>query len=142
MIIEETKITKDNGENVLIVKFKHHKSTIFTTEIKLQKFCKNLKLAQEKEKAIDEFLQSSQKKNYTKQDVLKAYSRIDEYFKDVYKELYPRGGVRPNSGRKVGYVSPKNRSKRTARFTMAITEEEKEFLIKTLKELRLKSQSN
>lgn len=48
------------------------------------------------------------------------------------------GGRRNNAGRKVGSLQKTPKTDRTERFTMAITKEEKEFLIKSLETFRKK----
>ena len=62
--------------------------------------------------------------------LIKAFGEIDERFKKLYNELYPRGGYR-NGGRPKG-----SRTDKTERINLAVTPEEKEFLIEALKNYR------
>ena len=73
-------------------------------------------------------------------ELLKACAEADKRYEPYYKDLYSRGGYRKNAGRKIGSLQSGAKSERTARFTMAITEEEKEYLTKTLMEYRAKKQ--
>lgn len=52
------------------------------------------------------------------------------------------GGRRNNAGRKVGSLQKTPKTDRTERFTMAITKEEKEFLIKSLETFRKNTRNN
>lgn len=70
---------------------------------------------------------------------IKNYSKIDKKSNaEVYAKycIKAHGGRRNNAGRKVGSLQKTPKTDRTERFTMAITKEEKEFLIKTLEEYR------
>lgn len=137
MIVYEQKMKKDNGEEYLLVTFNHHRAEIFRTEIPLKhERCSNLRIAKAKEKAIDEFLETSNGKKYTKKEVIKAYSKVDNYFKDLYKQLFPHGGKRDGNGRKTGTKF----SNKTERFTQAISKEEKELLSEILKNHRKNEQ--
>ena len=62
--------------------------------------------------------------------LIKAFGEIDDRFKELYKELYPHGGWR-KGGRPKG-----SRTERTERLNLAVTPEEKEFLLKTLEDYR------
>jgi hypothetical protein len=72
---------------------------------------------------------------------IKSYSKIDEKTNaEVFAKwgIKAHGGSRNNAGRKVGSLQKTPKTDRTERFTMAITKEEKEFLIQSLKEYRKK----
>lgn len=58
--------------------------------------------------------------------LIKAFAEIDDRFKELYNELYPRGGYR-GGGRPKG-----SRTEKTERLNLAVTPDEKEFLIKKL----------
>lgn len=124
----------DNGEKRIKIMFEHHRAVIFTSEIG----------AEEKEhlhaklKVIDDYL-ATFSPIYTKKEILKTWAKIDEQMKIVYKQLDNRGGSREGSGRKAGSKKTTPKSDRTARFTMAITETEKEYLIDKLKRYRLQN---
>lgn len=62
--------------------------------------------------------------------LIKAFAEIDDRFKELYNELYPRGGYR-GGGRPKG-----SRTDKTERLNLAVTPEEKEFLLKTLEDYR------
>ena len=62
--------------------------------------------------------------------LIKAFGEIDDRFKELYNELYPHGGWR-KGGRPKG-----SRTERTERLNLAVTPEEKEFLLKTLEDYR------
>lgn len=62
--------------------------------------------------------------------LIKAFGEIDDRFKELYKELYPHGGWR-KGGRPKG-----SRTERTERLNLALTPEEKEFLLKSLEDYR------
>lgn len=89
-------------------------------------------------KFVDEFLKSvhAKFKKYTKKRVLLDFSKSDDEIKKYYKSLDNRGGRREGSGRKVGSYANGVKSDRTEQFTMAISKEEKAFLIKQLLEYR------
>lgn len=88
---------------------------------------------------VEEFLNSmhAKIKNYTRKDVLKDFAKTDEAIAEQYKQEFPKGGYRKNAGRKVGSFANGVRSNRTKQFTMAITEEEKEYLTYCLEWFRL-----
>ena len=131
MLIHEHEITRDNGERHLIICFSVHQATIYSSEITLEHDrCAALRIAKDKERVISEFLQTFQGRDYTEKEVLKAYSKIDKYFKDVYKEKYPRGGYR-GGGRPKG-----SRTERTERLNLAVTPDEKAAVIEFLDNYR------
>lgn len=63
-------------------------------------------------------------------ELIKAFAQIDERFKDLYNDLYPRGGYR-GGGRPKG-----SRTDKTERLNLAVTPDEKAFLIKALEDYR------
>lgn len=131
MLIEETRIEKADGEYIQI-EFKHHKATVYVADIPATfDRCPALRLAKAKTEVIERFLNSSEGKHFTEKEVLKAYSKIDKHFADIYKEKYPHGGWR-QGGRPKGTKT----SDRTERFQQSITPQEKEFLIKALEYYR------
>lgn len=65
-------------------------------------------------------------------ELIKAFAEIDDRFKELYNELYPRGGYR-GGGRPKG-----SRTDKTERLNLAVTPDEKEFLIKALEDYRNK----
>lgn len=131
MLVHEYTMERDNGEKYLLITFDHHRAEIYRTEIPLKhERCAALRIAKLKEAAIDEFLGTFNGQKYTKKEVLKAYSKVDEYFKSVYKELYPHGGYR-NGGRPKG-----SKTDKTERLNVAVTREEKNLLIETLERYR------
>jgi len=131
MLINECEITRDNGERHLIISFNVHQATIYSSEITLEHDrCASLRIAKDKERVISEFLASFHGRGYTEKEVLKADAKIDKYFKDVYKEKYPRGGYR-GGGRPKG-----SRTDKTERLNLAVTPDEKAFLIKALEDYR------
>jgi len=134
MKIYENTIENADGNKVLRVGFYEHKACIYSFDISLDECSADLQTA--KEKGIKEFLSSFEGKKFTQKEVLKAYSLVDDYFKDKFKELFPRGGSRKNAGRKQGSFQKTPKSDKTERFTMAITQEEKEFLVKQLERFR------
>lgn len=72
---------------------------------------------------------------------IKNYSKVEEKSNaEVYAKygIKAYGGRRNNAGRKVGSLQKTPKTDRTERFTMAITKEEKEFLIKSLETFRKK----
>lgn len=93
---------------------------------------KNIKIYELKQKFTIEEIEDI--KNYSKAD---EKSNAEVYAKYGIKAY---GGRRNNAGRKVGSLQKTPKTDRTERFTMAITKEEKEFLIKSLKEYRNKNQ--
>lgn len=131
MIIDIEEFINENGQNRLRINFNHHKATIFTHEIDvIYKDVLNEKL-----KVIDEYLKTFSP-IYTKKEILKTWAKIDSQIKEYYKTLDQRGGTRQGSGRKIGSKNTTPKTERTARFTMAITEEEKIFLTNQLLEYR------
>ncbi len=131
MKIIEFKFTNENGEERLRITFNHHQAAIFTSEISLNyDRCKNLKIAQAKENVIKDFLNSFNGKKYTRKEVLLAYSKVDNHFKDVYKEEFPHGGYR-NGGRPKG-----SKTEKTERINWAVTPEEKVMLNDVLTNFR------
>lgn len=137
MQIFETELEHDNGEKYLLIIFNHHKAEIFRTEIPLKhERCAALRIAKAKQAAIDEFLTTFHGKKYTKKEVLKAYSQKDEYFKNVYKELYPKGGKRNGGGRPKGTTTNKTES-----LNQRITKIEKQFLTECLECFRNKPET-
>ena len=131
MLIEETKIEKEDGEYIQI-EFKHHKATVYVADIPATfDRCPALRLAKAKTEVIERFLNSSEGKHFTEKEVLKAYSKIDKHFADIYKEKYPHGGWR-QGGRPKGSKT----SNRTERLQQSLTPEEKEYLIKALEDYR------
>lgn len=134
MIVREFKKTNDNGAEVLQIEFSEHKKVIFTRQIPLKyEKCPALRTARAKEAVIDEFLTTFEGQKFTKKEVLKAYSKTDSYFKDLYKQMFPHGGYR-GGGKKKG----EKFSDRTERLTSRITLDEKEYLLKKLEEYRNK----
>jgi len=72
---------------------------------------------------------------------VKNFSKIEEKSNAEVFEKYgiiAHGGSRNNAGRKIGSLKKTPKTDRTERFTMAITKDEKEFLIKSLEEYRSK----
>lgn len=131
MLIHEHEITRDNGERHLIICFSVHQATIYSSEITLEHDrCAALRIAKDKERVISEFLQTFQGRDYTEKEVLKAYSKIDKHFKDVYKEKYPRGGYR-GGGRPKG-----SKTEKTERLNIAVTPDEKAAVIEFLENYR------
>ena len=134
MIVREFKKTDDSGVEVLQIEFSEHKKVIFTSQIPLKyEKCPALRTARAKEAVIDEFLTTFEGQKFTKKEVLKAYSKTDSYFKDLYKQMFPHGGYR-GGGKKKG----EKFSDRTERLTSRITLDEKEYLLKKLEEYRNK----
>lgn len=137
MLIHEHELTRDNGERYLLILFSVHKSEIYRAEITLEHDrCKALRIAKDKERVINEFLNSFNGKKFTEKEVLKAYSKVDEYFKGVYKEKFPQGGYR-NGGRPKG-----SKTNKTARLNLAVTPEEKTMLNNVLTTFRMHSEQN
>ena len=131
MLIHEYELTRDNGERYLLISFCVHKSEIYRAEITLEHDrCAALRIAKDKERVISDFLEKFGKSGWTEKEVLKAYSKIDKYFKDVYKEKYPRGGYR-GGGRPKG-----SRTERTERLNLAVTPDEKAAVIEFLENYR------
>lgn len=130
MKINLLKFENENGEKRIKITFEHHRAVIFTSEIGEEENQVNVKL-----KIIDDYL-STINPIYTKKEILKTWAKIDEQMKLVYKELDNRGGVREGSGRKAGSKKTTPKSDRTERFTMAITAEEKKYLINQLEQYR------
>jgi hypothetical protein len=73
-------------------------------------------------------------------EMIKEWSKCDGRFKDLYAELYPRGGYR-GGGRPKGSLS-KTKTDKTERVNIAVTPEEKQAVIKFLKEYRRKDVKN
>ena len=138
MQIYEKEIEHENGEKYLLIIFNHHRAEIFRTEIPLKhERCAALRIAKAKESAIDEFLTTFNGKKYTKKEVLKAYAKQDEYFKGVYKELYPQGGKRDGGGRPKGTKTDKTESLGTR-----ISAKEKDLLLETLNNYRKREEKS
>lgn len=138
MQIYEREIKHENGDKYLLITFNHHRAEIFRTEIPLKhERCAALRIAKAKEAAIDEFLTTFNGKKYTKKEVLKAYSKQDEYFKGIYKELYPKGGKRDGGGRPKGTKTDKTEALGTR-----ISKNEKDLLIETLNNYRKNEQKS
>lgn len=134
MQINETKYETETGKKFLRINFDVHRATIYHEDIELEHArCAALRIAKAKEQVIENFLNSFQGRDYTKKEVLKAYAKVDSYFKDVYKEQFPHGGSRSGVGRKKGSTT-----ERTERLNQVLTLREKVFLIAQLKEFRLK----
>lgn len=134
MIVREFKKTDDNGVEVLQIEFSGHKKVIFTRQIPLKyEKCPALRTARAKEAVIDEFLTTFEGQKFTKKEVLKAYSKTDSYFKDLYKQMFPHGGYR-GGGRPKGSTS----SNKTESLGVRITPEEKEYLLECLEVYRKK----
>ena len=129
MKIDEIK--REDGFHYIVYE---HQSNVFERP-------KNKGNLDEKLKFVDEFLETihASFKHYTKKDVLLAYSKSDNEVAEYYRQLYPRGGSRKNAGRKQGSVQKAPKSDRTERFTLAITQQEKEILIKQLELYRQKN---
>lgn len=143
MKIYERKMEHDNGEKYVLITFEHHRAEIFRAEIPIKhERCAALRFAKAKEKVIDEFLETFHGQKYTKKEILKAWAETDNYFKDVFKQLYPKGGSRKNAGRKQGSLQKTPKSERTERFTMAITKKEKSFLLQCLETFRNSDDKN
>lgn len=70
-------------------------------------------------------------------EMIKEWGKCDGRFKDLYAELYPRGGYR-GGGRPKGSLS-KTKTDKTERVNLAVTLEEKQAVIKFLKECRRKN---
>ena len=119
----------ENGELVYYVS--EHRAIVFDYKMPDETLETKLKF-------VDEFLKSEHAKfkKYEKKKVLLDFGKFDAEISEYYKKLYPKGGFRENSGRKTGWVKTAPKSDRTARFTMAITEEEKLFLIDALERYR------
>lgn len=131
MLITETKFEKDGAEYILI-EFRHHKAVIYSAEIPAKyERCSALRLAKAKQNVIGEFLKSPSGQGFCEKEVLKAYSKTDEYFAGVYREKYPHGGWR-QGGRPKGSRT----SNRTERLQQTITPEEKAFLLRALEYYR------
>ena len=81
-------------------------------------------------KYIEELNEGSISFRGKQKELIKAFGKIDDRFKELYKELYPHGGWR-KGGRPKG-----SRTERTERLNLAVTPEEKEFLLKTLEDYR------
>lgn len=132
MIVREFKKINDNGVEVLQIEFSEHKKVIFTRQIPLKyEKCPALRTAKAKEAVIDEFLTTFEGQKFTKKEVLKAYSKTDSYFKDLYKQMFPHGGYR-GGGKKKG----EKFSDKTERLTTRISPEEKQLLSETLENYR------
>lgn len=72
----------------------------------------------------------------SRKDLFQAFSKVDPLMLDYYKEQFPRGGYR-GGGRPKGSLS-KIRTNKTERVNLAVTPEEKQAVIKFLKEYRRK----
>lgn len=132
MKINILKYENDKGEKRIKIMFEHHRTVIFTSEIDE----KEENHLHAKLKIVDEYLNTFDP-IYTKKEILKTWAKIDEQIKVIYKQNFDnRGGSREGSGRKAGSKKTTPKSDRTARFTMAITESEKEYLIDQLERYR------
>lgn len=70
-------------------------------------------------------------RNYKEKDIINAWRKVDSRFEEIYKNLYPHGGYRKNSGRPTG-----SRTKRTERLNNSVTPEEKAAVEDLLKRMR------
>lgn len=71
-----------------------------------------------------------------KKELIKAFGEINERFKELYRELYPRGGYR-NGGRPKG-----SKTDKTERLNLAVTPDEKVMLNDVLQSFRMHSEQN
>lgn len=125
------KIEKQQREDGLYYFVSEHRAYVFTYKMEDETLEQKLKF-------VDEFLNDvhASYKKYTRKDVLLAFSKSDDEIKEYYKAEYPRGGSRKNAGRKQGSVQKTPKTDRTERFTMAITQSEKDLLTQTLENYR------
>lgn len=128
------KIYKREREHGFYYVVEEHRANVFDFKIEKETF-------EEKLVFVEEFLQSPHARftHITKKEILLAFAKIDNEVAEYYRQLYPRGGSRKNAGRKQGSIQKAPKSDRTERFTLAITQQEKEFLIKQLELYRQKN---
>lgn len=134
MHIYQNDMTDSMGRKYLLIVFNHFKNNeIHRGEIYYgDEPMSEEELTEKKLKIVDEFLNTFRAGFYkfTKKDVLKAYAKVDESIKKVYKSLYPQGGYR-NGGRPKG-----SKTEKTERINWAVTPEEKEYLTRSLERFR------
>lgn len=82
-------------------------------------------------KVVEELNESNCHFKGRQKEIIKAWSKVEPRFIEVYKELYPRGGSRKNAGRPQG-----SKTDKTERLELAITKEEKKYLIECLESFR------
>lgn len=102
-------------KHIIKAMFNHSNNAIFNHKLKI----------------VEELDESDFQLKGRKKEIIKAWSKVDERFVAIYKDLYPRGGVRKNAGRPQG-----SRTDKTERLEYAITKEEKEYLIECLETYR------
>ena len=134
MHIYQRNMTDSTGKEYLLIAFYHFKNNeIYRGEIYYgDEPMSREELTEKKLKIVDDFLNTFRAGFYkfTKKDVLKAYAKVDESIKKVYKSLYPQGGYR-NGGRPKG-----SKTEKTERINWAVTPEEKEYLTRSLEQFR------
>lgn len=122
-------------EQYVVIDFIVHKSIIERKTINHGGKSESEKVFKEKYKIVQELCGKSGIHFKNKQkEMIKEWSKCDWRFKDLYTELYPRGGYR-GGGRPKGSLS-KVKTDKTERVNLAVTPEEKQAVIKFLKELR------
>lgn len=123
------KYTHEDGK--IYYTIDEHRAEIFRFNVAVENLETKLKL-------VDEFLKTTHAKfkNFTRKEVLLAFAKFDDEVAEYYKKQYPKGGSRKNAGRKQGSLQKAPKSERTERFTMAITQREKLYLIKQLEQYR------
>ncbi|MCM1296135.1 MAG: hypothetical protein NC311_11390 [Muribaculaceae bacterium] len=102
-------------KHIIKVMFNHNDNAIFNHKLQI----------------VEELDESSFQLKGRKKDIIKAWSKVDERFIEIYKNLYPRGGIRKNAGRPQG-----SRTDKTERLEVCITKEEKQYLIECLESFR------
>lgn len=85
----------------------------------------------QKMRIVDELDESDIYLKGRKKEIIKEWSKVDERFVEIYRDLYPRGGYRKNAGRPQG-----TRTDKTERLEYAITKDEKKYLIECLESYR------
>lgn len=132
MKVNYFEFTNDYGRSRVRVEFYEHKCCFFTSELDSTK--KNVLSA--KLNILEEYNRRNGFTKIERKEVLKAWAKVDEQIAEYYKKEYPHGGARANGGRPKGSIKTTPKTKRTERFTQAITKQEKEFLTQQLKEFR------
>lgn len=123
-------IYEHEDEYLITVEFVIHRAIVATYHI-LKAFHRTETAVFAKKKQIIEEITHRLYFKGKEKEIIKAWSKIDSRFEELYKILYPRGGYRKNSGRPQG-----TRTKRTERLNQTITPEEKAAVEDLLKRMR------
>lgn len=127
-------IQEFEDEYSIRIEFVIHRAIVATKHIIKAMYRTETAIFQAKTRIVEDLCEERITFKNKQKQIISAWRKVDSRFDDIYKSLYPHGGIRKNSGRPTG-----SRTKRTERLNISVTPEEKAAIVEFLEQLRRKN---